>query len=63
VFTIHVESRPLAEAVDTAEHARQLHDALASMSPAVLGYRGLTEAQPRLLVWLARQVQALEAGE
>jgi hypothetical protein len=62
VFTIHVESRPLAEAVDTAEHARQLHDALASMSPAVLGYRGLTEAQPRLLAWLAQQVPALEAG-
>jgi hypothetical protein len=33
------------------------------MSPAVLDYRGLTEAQPRLLVWLAQRVQALEAGE
>lgn len=52
VFTILVESRPLAEAVATAERARQLHAALASMSPAVLAYRGLTDARDRLLAWL-----------
>jgi hypothetical protein len=63
VFTIHVESRPLPEAVTTMDRARRLHDALASMSPAVLAYRGLTEAQPRLLAWLAQHSLALEGGE
>ncbi|MEP7101941.1 MAG: heme-dependent oxidative N-demethylase subunit alpha family protein [Burkholderiales bacterium] len=53
VFTIGVESRPLTEAIDTPERARQLHDALASMSDAVLAYRGLTDARDRLLQWLA----------
>lgn len=55
VFTIHVESRPLAEAIDSAEHARALHAALASMSDAVLAYRGLAPARERLLEWLARR--------
>ena len=63
VFTIHVESHQLSEAVGEAEHARRLHDALASMSAAVLAYRGLTDAQPRLLAWLAQHAQALERGE
>lgn len=53
VFTIHVESRPLLEAVDTRAHAGRLHDAIASMSPAVLAYRGLAPARDRLLAWLA----------
>jgi dimethylamine monooxygenase subunit A len=53
VFTIHVDSRPLAEAIVTATHAGAVHDALASMSPAVLDYRGLTDARDRLLDWLA----------
>lgn len=53
VFTIHVECRPLAEAVATPQQAVQVHDALASMSPAVLAYRGLTDARERLLAWLA----------
>jgi hypothetical protein len=53
VFTILVESRPLVEAVDSPERARQLHDALASMSPSVLAYRGLVDARERLLAWLA----------
>jgi hypothetical protein len=35
-----------------------VHDALASMSPAVLAYRGLTDARDRLLVWLATQAEA-----
>ena len=60
VFTIHVESRPLPEAVVDAEHARRLHAALGSMSPAVLGYRGLTDAQARLLAWLAQRARSLE---
>ena len=52
VFTIHVELRPLTQAVQTPEQAMQLHDALASMSPAVLAYRSLTDARDRLLAWL-----------
>jgi hypothetical protein len=61
VFTIQVESRPLAEAVLSADIARQLHDALASMSPAVLAYRGLTDARPRLLSWLLARAAASPA--
>jgi hypothetical protein len=55
VFTIHVESQPLVQAVDSAARARQLHDALASMSPAVLAYRGLGDARDRLLRWLVER--------
>ena len=55
VFTIHVELRPLTQALHDADQARQLHDALASMSPAVLAYRGLTDARERLLAWFSRQ--------
>lgn len=53
IFTIHVESVPLAAAVTTADAARRLHDAIASMSPAVLAYRRLEVARDRLLAWLA----------
>lgn len=53
VFTIHVECRPLVEAITTPQQATQVHDALASMSAAVLAYRGLTDARERLLAWLA----------
>lgn len=53
IFTIHVESRPLAEAVATAEDAAALHAALATMSEAVLAYRSLAPARDRLLAWLA----------
>ncbi len=53
VFTIHVESHPLVVAIDSPERARRLHDALGSMSAAVLAYRGLTDARDRLLRWLA----------
>lgn len=55
LFTIHVDSRPLAEAVATAGEAQRLHDAIASMSAAVLDYRGLAPARERLLAWLARR--------
>jgi hypothetical protein len=61
VFTIHVESRPLAQAIDSPARARQLHDALASMSPAVLAYRGLEPARDRLLEWLAARASACAA--
>lgn len=53
IFTIHVESRPLATAVDSAPQAAAVHAALSSMSEAVLAYRGLTSARERLLDWLA----------
>lgn len=53
VFAIHVRLQPLAEAVLTREDAQRLHDSLATMSPAVLDYKGLTPAQPRLLQWLS----------
>ena len=53
VFTIHVENEPLTAAINSPAHARQLHAALASMSPAVLAYRGLTDVRDRLLVWLS----------
>ena len=59
VFTIRVDSQPLAEAVDSADHARALHAALASMSDAVLAYRHLSAARDRLLEWLARRAEAL----
>jgi len=58
VFTIHVEMQPLASAVTDPARALQLHDALASMSDAVLAYRGLTDARARLLHWLAERGRA-----
>jgi dimethylamine monooxygenase subunit A len=53
VFTIRVMLQPLAEAAASAADARRLHDALASMSEAVLAYKGLAPARERLLAWLA----------
>jgi hypothetical protein len=53
VFTIRVMLAPLAEAVDTPAKAARLRDALASMSPAVLDYKGLAPAREPLLRWLA----------
>jgi hypothetical protein len=52
VFTIHVELAPLVQAITSAAQAQQVHDALASMSEAVLAYRSLTDARDRLLAWL-----------
>ena len=53
VFTIHVMLQPLAQAVATPAQAQRLHAALASMSEAVLAYKGLAPARERLLAWLA----------
>ena len=53
VFTIRVMLQPLPEAVAAPGAARKLHDALASMSEAVLAYKGLAPARDRLLAWLA----------
>ena len=52
IFTIHVEVRPLRSVVTTAADASRLQAALATMSPAVLAYRGLAAARARLLAWL-----------
>lgn len=53
VFTILVEVEPLCQAIDSPQRARRLHDALATMSPAVLRYRGLEAVRDPLLRWLA----------
>jgi dimethylamine monooxygenase subunit A len=53
VFTIRVMLQPLAQAVTTPAEARRLHEALASMSDAVLAYKNLAPARERLLAWLA----------
>lgn len=55
VFTIRVHVQSLPDAVQGPVQARRLHDALASMSDAVLGYKGLSTAQAPLLSWLAPQ--------
>ena len=57
VFTILVNVTPLAKAFSSAQQAGLVHDALASMSDAVLAYRGLTQAQAPLLRWLARRAE------
>jgi hypothetical protein len=53
VFTIRVMLQPLVEAVRNRADAQRLHDALASMSDAVLAYKNLAPARDRLLAWLA----------
>jgi dimethylamine monooxygenase subunit A len=57
VFTIRVMLQPLAEAVRRREDAQQLHDALASMSDAVLAYKSLQAARTPLLAWLAERAR------
>ena len=52
VFTIRVMLQPLVQAVDTLEKAQRLQASLASMSDAVLAYKGLAQARERLLRWL-----------
>jgi hypothetical protein len=53
VFTIEVAVRPLSTVVAQPAHAAALHDAVASMSEAVLDYRGLRGVRDELLHWLA----------
>jgi hypothetical protein len=52
VCTIHVEVQPLRAALADAARKARVHDALASMSEAELGYHGLTPVRDRLLQWL-----------
>ena len=59
VFTILVDTQPLAKAVDSARRAEQLHQAIESMSDAVLAYRGLGAVRGALLQWLAGRARAL----
>ena len=53
IFTIAVQVQPLSLAIDTPARAARLHDALASMSDAVLAYRSLGTVHTPLLQWLA----------
>lgn len=53
IFTIEVQCEPLAQAITTPQRAMALHDAIGSMSPAVLDYRSLTAVKEPLLQWLA----------
>ncbi|MEO7152066.1 MAG: heme-dependent oxidative N-demethylase subunit alpha family protein [Burkholderiaceae bacterium] len=55
VFTIRIEVEPLTDVVRTPAIAARLHGALASMSPAVLAYRRLTDVREPLLGWLAQR--------
>lgn len=52
VFTIRVMLQPLTLAVDTPDKAARLHEALSTMSDAVLQYKGLAPAREPLLRWL-----------
>lgn len=60
VFTIHVQVRSLHEATADAARAQRLHDAVASMSPAVLQYRNLQVVREPLLAYLNQR--AKESG-
>jgi hypothetical protein len=53
VFTIAVDTQPLDSAIADAGRAAKLHDAIATMSPAVLAYRNLGAVRQPLLDWLA----------
>jgi hypothetical protein len=55
VFAIHVEVQQLAQALADPSRAQRVHDALDSMSAAVLDYRGLSPVRDRLLRWLAQR--------
>jgi hypothetical protein len=52
IFTIHVEVQPLAQVMASPARAAALEAAIASMSPAVLEYRGLSTVREALLAWL-----------
>jgi len=62
VFTIRVASEPLDAALGSRDDAARLHAALASMSPAVLAYRGLAPVRERLLEALRRRIDSLPAA-
>jgi hypothetical protein len=53
VFCILVQVEPLTDVLTSPARAQALHDAIASMSPAVLAYRGLQPVRAPLLQWLS----------
>jgi dimethylamine monooxygenase subunit A len=55
VFTIQVDTVPLAAGIDSAAKAARLHEAIATMSDSVLAYRSLTAVREPLLAWLAQR--------
>ncbi|MFN9746724.1 MAG: heme-dependent oxidative N-demethylase subunit alpha family protein [Betaproteobacteria bacterium] len=63
VFTILVDVQPLAATLDSPARAQALHDAIASMSAAVLAYRGLAEVREPLLQWLQAHAARLAATD
>ncbi|WP_326538319.1 heme-dependent oxidative N-demethylase subunit alpha family protein [Pseudorhodoferax sp.] len=63
VFTIGVEVQTLPQAVCSRARALRLAEAVASMSPAVLAYRGLTPVRDALLQWLAARAAALAGAQ
>jgi hypothetical protein len=58
VFTIAVDVQPLQQALRGPTDAAALHAAIASMSPAVLAYRGLDGVRDALLAWLDARARA-----
>ena len=58
VFTIGVDVVPIEAAVPAPARAQRLHDAIASMSDAVLVYRRLDRAREPLLAWLRERAAA-----
>lgn len=58
VFCIGVDVQPLGQALAEPARAQRVHEALASMSEAVLAYRGLASARAPLLAWLQCRAQA-----
>ena len=58
VFTIQVALAPLAAAISTPQRAARLHEAVASMSDAVLAYRSLAAVREPLLRWLGERAAA-----
>ena len=61
VFTIGVEVQPLDAVVSTPERAHRLAEAVATMSPEVLSYRGLTPVREALLHWLRQRAMPAPA--
>ena len=62
VFTIHVETLPLADALRDADAAARVHAAIASMSAEVLAYKGLDVVREPLLQWLGERAAGAAAS-
>lgn len=62
VFTIQVDVQPLAAVLTDADRTQALREAIATMSAAVLAYRGLTTAREPLLAWLDEHTTSLSTG-